>query len=287
MVLKSFLILCALFSGVYQVSVTVPSDMRLEPAVFSPISKPDHVVIVIEENHSSFEIIDNPLAPYINSLRDQGANFTKVFAVDRPSQPNYLDLFSGANQGINDDSCPHTFSTGNLGSNLLKAGYTFMGYSEDLPNIGYTGCLYKKYARKHSPWVNFLNIPSSKNVPFTHFPFKDFNTLPTVSFVIPNLDNDMHDGTISQADNWLKENMDAYVQWAKKNNSLFILTWDEGGRLNNHIPTIFVGGMVKPGVESKKPITHFNMLRTLEDMYGLPYVGKSGGSTYPITGIWK
>jgi hypothetical protein len=262
-------------------STLVPLDQVKAQA----IPRPNHVVIVVEENHSYNEIIGNPSAPYINSLAKQGANFTASFGVEHPSQPNYLDLFSGSNQGVTDDSCPHTFSTANLGSNLLAAGFTFGGYSEDMPSVGYTGCNYNKYYRKHNPWVNFTNIPSSTNMPFTSFP-SNFNNLPTISFVIPNQNNDMHDGSISQADTWLKQHLDSYVQWAKTNNSLLIVTWDEDDHtLNNQIPTIFVGPMVKPG-NYYEQINHFNVLRTLEDMYGLPYVGKSSTAT-PITDIWQ
>src|SRR5206468_8890410 len=61
----------------------------------------------------------------------------------------------------------------------------------------------------------------------------DYSKLPTVTFVIPNVNCDMHDGTITQADNWLKNNLNKYIQWAKTHNSLFILTFDESD-LNNH-----------------------------------------------------
>ena len=74
------------------------------------------------------------------------------------------------------------------------------------------------------------------------------------------------------------------------NNSLFILTFDESytayedPNLYNHIPTLFVGPMVKPGDYSKN-INHFNVLRTLEDMYHLPYAGAAAVAS-PITEIW-
>ena len=70
------------------------------------VPMPDHVVIVMEENHSYSEIIGSPSAPYINSLIPQGALFSQSFAVTHPSQPNYADLFSGSNQGVTDDSSP-------------------------------------------------------------------------------------------------------------------------------------------------------------------------------------
>ena len=248
--------------------------------------KPDHVVIVVEENHSYEKIIGNKSAPFMNSLAEQGAFFTQSYANTHPSQPNYLILFSGADQGVKDDSCGHIFKTDNLASELLKANLTFSGYSEDLPSIGATVCTYRQYGRKHSPWVNFSNVPSKLNMPLSSFPTDDFSKLPTVSFVIPNMDNDMHDGTIQTADNWLKLHIEPYVQWAKAHNSLLILTWDEDdSSKNNHIPTIFVGSMVK-AAHYDQPITHLNVLRTIEDMYNIPYTGKSA-SVQPITGIWS
>src|SRR5215469_9651114 len=98
----------------------------------------DHVVLVMEENHSYNEIIGSGTgAPYINNtLAAGGALFTNSFAIEHPSEPNYLDLFSGSNQGVTDDSCPHTFSTENLGSELAAAGRTFTGFSEGLPSAG-------------------------------------------------------------------------------------------------------------------------------------------------------
>jgi hypothetical protein len=241
-------------------------------------------VIVIEENHSYSEIIGSPDAPYINSLAAQGALFTQSYAITHPSQPNYLDLFSGFNQGVTDDSCPHYFTTDNLGLYVLNASLTFGGYSEDLPSVGSTVCTSGAYARKHAPWVNFTNIPTSTNLPYSYFP-TDYTTLPTVSFVIPNLDDDMHDGTIQQGDSWLQQHLDAYVQWAVTHNSLFIMTFDEDdGSQGNRIATMFVGQMVVPGRYSEL-IYHFNLLRTLEDMYDLPYAGVSG-NYQPVTDVW-
>ena len=110
-------------------------------------------------------------------------------------------------------------------------------------------------------------------------------SLPTVSFVIPNVDHDMHDGSIQQGDTWLQQNLDGYVQWAQTHNSLFILTWDEDDFTNvNQIATIFVGPMTVAGQYSET-INHYNVLRTLEDMYGLPYAGHSAAAS-PITDVW-
>jgi phosphatidylinositol-3-phosphatase len=251
------------------------------------VPKADHVVLVIEENHAYSEIIGKAAAPYINSLAGQGALFSASFAVAHPSEPNYLALFSGSTQGVTDDGCQYSFTNTNLASELIEAGLTFGGYSEDMPSVGYMGCTYRAYARKHSPWVYWqgANVPAAVNMPLTSFPM-DFSTLPTVSMVIPNLNNDMHDGTVKQGDTWLQKHLDGYVQWAASNNSLLIVTWDEDDQsASNRIATIFVGPMVKPGLYAEK-IDHYSVLRTIEEMYGLPYAGKSADAS-AIADVWS
>ncbi|MFC5406196.1 alkaline phosphatase family protein [Cohnella soli] len=254
----------------------LPVDQQAVSAKLPSVSRPtvDHIVIVIEENHSLREISGNKSAPYMNQLMKQGANLVNHFAIEHPSQPNYLDLFSGSNQGVKDDKKTPTFKSDNLAAQLIKRGLTFGGYSEGLPKVGYTGPfdLKTNYARKHNPWVDFANVPSSVNMPFTSFP-KDYAQLPTVSFVIPNMDHDIHDGTIKEADDWLKQHLSGYVEWAQTNNSLFILTWDEDDRSQkNKIPTTFVGPMVKIG-DYKQQSNHFDVLRTIEELYDLPPLG--------------
>ena len=269
-------------------------------ALFFPVNRmfaqtqPAHIVICILENHAYNEIHNNPLAPYINSLLNDTncAVLPQSFGLTHPSQPNYLMLFSGSDQGVVNDNVPSgtPYTTPNLGAALLQHSFTFTGYSETMPYSGYTYATSGKYARKHNPWVNWqgtgLNsIPSSLNQPLTSFP-NNFSTLPTVSFVIPNLDNDMHDGTIATGDTWIQNHLSSYVQWCKTNNSLFILTFDEDDKsANNQILTMFVGQDIQGGIYNQT-ITHYNVLRTLEDLYNLPLAGHSADSSF-IRDIWR
>jgi hypothetical protein len=247
------------------------------------VPRPDHVVIAIMENTGYSAIAGNSGAPYINSLMSTGASFTSSHGVTHPSQPNYLALFSGDTHGVSDDSCPVSFNgVANLGRQLLDAGLTFAAYSEDLPSVGFTGCTSGQYARKHAPWVNFNNVPAADQLPFTSFP-SDFSTLPTVSFVVPNLCNDMHDCSVQTGDTWLQNHIDGYVQWAKTHNSLLILTWDEDDFTSaNQIPTVFVGQMVQPGNYGEN-INHYNVLHTVEGMFGLAALGNTAPA---ITDVW-
>ena len=243
----------------------------LEGRVFlSAVPAPDHVVVVIEENHSFEDVIGSPEMPYVNSLAQQGALFTNAYAMFRPSQPNYLALFSGSNQEVL-DNLPHDFvGVPNLGSQLIAAGKSFVGYAEDLPEVGSTIWTWGKYDRRHNPWVDFDNVPPDSNRPFSDFP-SDYSTLPTVSFVVPNEDHNSHDGPLADADQWLQTNLDGYAQWAKTHNSLLIVTWDEGQVIppfSQRIATIFYGANVQQGAFSAG-ITHYNILRTIEDFYGL------------------
>src|ERR1700747_2206203 len=244
----------------------------------------DHVVVVIEENHSFGDIIGNSAAPNITALASPGANIvnastdpqgntTGSHAVRHPSQPNYLELYSGSNQGTIQDgrpgstdepfSSPPPFTTPNLGAALRNAGFSFATYSQTLPSVGFDGDSSGEYMRKHNPVTNWMNdtnptenqLPSTVNKPFTTF--QDimnspggFANLPTVAFVVPDQTYDMHDGTIQQADDWIQTNIiETYLPWAITHNSLLIVTWDEDGdnTASNQIPTIFAGAKVRPG----------------------------------------
>ncbi|GFG72964.1 acid phosphatase [Mycobacterium botniense] len=252
------------------------------------VPTPAHVVIVVEENRSQSAIIGNKSAPYINALAANGAMMTQSFAETHPSEPNYFALFAGSTLGLKDNSCPvNAGAAPNLASELLAAGYTFIGFAEDLPAVGSLACSSGKYARKHAPWVSFTNVPRGYSVPFSAFPGPaNYASLPTVSFVIPNLDHDMHDGSIAQGDTWLRDNLSAYAQWAKTNNSLLILTWDEDDNTTrNQIPTIFYGANVKTGAYGQ-PISHYTVLSTLEQMYQLPKTGYAAQAP-PLTAIWE
>jgi phosphatidylinositol-3-phosphatase len=245
----------------------------------------DHIVVVVAENQAFDSVIGAPDAPYITSLAEGGAKMTNSYGLTHPSQPNYLALFSGSTQGVGDNSCPHTFSAKNLGQQLIDAGKTFAGYSEGMPSVGYTGCDADRYARKHNPWVNFDNVPTSSNRTFADFP-TDYTKLPTVSFIVPDLCHDMHDCNISDGDAWLKDNIGAYAKWAKTHNSLLLFTFDEDDKQHgNRIPTLFSGAHVKAGTYAEN-VSQYSVLRTLQSLNGLDCLENSC-STEPITDIWN
>jgi phosphatidylinositol-3-phosphatase len=288
--------------------------LAVTSAAAEQLPQPDHIVIVIEENKSFTDIIGSKNAPYLNSLLKRGALLTESYGLHHPSQPNYLVLFSGNDQGICNDECPTDLILApNLAASLRSQQKTFVGFAEDLPT-SLTTCKKGNYARKHCPWLDFANIPAAASLDFSKFPqtAAGFAQLPTVAIVIPNLIHDMHSATVfgakkiprevSNGDQWLEDHADAYAQWATTHNSLLIVTWDEdrsrykypascAERIDtapphNHIPTILVGQMVKPGSTVATTYMHYDLLRTIEDMYGLTPIGASVNAQ-AISGIWQ
>jgi hypothetical protein len=233
----------------------------------------DHLVVVMEENHGYGEIIGSSQAPYINSLASQGALFTQSFAISHPSLPNYLAIYAGSTFGVADDN-QRSEPDPTLYTELQAANLGFAGYVETPQSNG---------DYDHNPWESF---PEGFSVEqdFSQFP-ADFSQLPPVSFVIPNVDDDMHNGTILQGDQWLQAHIDAYATWAASHNSLLIVTWDEDdGGNSNQVATIFSGAHVKPGQYSEQ-VDHYRVLRTVEDLFGVPALNNSAATTR-ITDIW-
>ena len=95
----------------------------------------------------------------------------------------------------------------------------------------------------------------------------------------------MHDGTIAQGDTWLQNNMSGYINWAQTHNSVFVVTWDEDDYTEaNQIPTVITGQRVAAGSYPEQ-VNHYNLLRTIEDGYGLPGIGAAATAT-PLLDIW-
>jgi acid phosphatase len=265
-------------------STTTAGTSKPDGAAPRAVPAFDHIVVVVEENHAATQILGNAAAPYLNELARTGVTLTASFAIRHPSEPNYLALFSGSTQGRTDDSCPHTYPGDNLGAQLRMHDESFVGYADGLPAPGFAGCSAGGYARKHAPWTDFSNLPGTVSQPFTAFP-SDYAQLPRVAFVIPDLDHDMHDGTIGQADSWLRDNLGGYVTWARSHNSLLIVTWDEDDdTARNQIPGVLAGAHLRPGRYTQR-VDHYRMLRTIEAACDLPPLG-AAAQRQPITGIW-
>ena len=284
------LLLVGAFVGCNSASASAPTQPIAQNPQNAAAITTKYVQLVIFENESYDDVLGSPQAPYITGLSKTWANMTQSFAITHPSEPNYLALFSGSTQGVTSDQCPVSFGVQSLGSELLKAGISFTGYAESMPYNGFTGCMAVPdslpsgwlYMRKHVPWPDFTKIPGSVSIVYPG-PLKKPPS--PFTWITPNMCNDMHDCPISTGDKWAKKNLPKLIAWDQANNGVLILTFDENdGSPGNQIPTILIGN-VNPGQYSQT-INHYSVLRTIEDIFGLTHLGKSGSAT-PIKGVVK
>lgn len=234
------------------------------------MTHPDHIIFCFFENRGYLEAITtSPETPFIFSVRKQGVLFTNMHALGHPSYPEYIRFFAATPNGISSDNCLSTtnWTIPNLYTQLASVGKTFAWYSEDLPAMGSKVCSSGYYREKHNPVTLFSNVPDSANKRFADFP-TDYNQLENVVCISPNMMHNMHDGTIRQADDWLRE-LSPLIDWCKTNNSIFVIYYDENdGAAGNAVPVIAVGEHVSVNCEVASHYDHYNWTRTLCTMFG-------------------
>lgn len=264
------------------------------------VPQSQHVVLVVEENHSYSKIIGNSSMPYLNGLAKKYGLAVNYYANTHPSIGNYLEITTG--QIItNSDGYSGTVSANNMVRGMLTAGVSWKAYTENLPSTGYVGGDKYPYVKHHNPFAYFTDVVNSsaeKNniVPFTQFA-KDLanGALPRFSYIVPNMHHDMHDCpttsgcTDSQkaaaADNWLKSNIAPLLADAEfQNDGLLIITWDEGNSSDTthgggKVATVVVGPKVKPGYQSTNFYQHQSLLKTMLSALGASsYVPSPAGN---------
>lgn len=228
---------------------------------------PDHVFVVWEENKGYTQIIGSTSAPFINSLVSKGTLFTNAYALYHPSYPNYITWFSGSNQGRTNNECISgaPFNKANLYTALKAAGKSFVWYSEGLPAAGSEICSSGEYREKHNPTTVFSNVPGSASQPLTAMNLTDtatFRNLPNVCVITPNMINNMHDGSVKQGDDWLKAKFSRLIDWCMRNNSVFVVYYDEdNGAQDNRIPVLAVGQNIKAGYKETAKYNHYSFTK--------------------------
>jgi phosphatidylinositol-3-phosphatase len=251
---------------------------------------PNHVIFLWLENKDFDSIIGNSNAPYINSLIKKGTLFTNSHAISHPSYPNYVAFFSGDQNGVLDDACINadTLSAPNLYTTLKTVNKTFAWYSEDLPATGSKVCFSDYYFAKHNPTSIFSNVPRRANKRFADLP-ANYNKLENVLCISPNIVNDMHSGSVSRGDDWIKTHLSSLVDWCNTHNSIFVIYFDESGvNPDNKIPVIAVGEPVKVGFKSANSYDHYSWTKTVGAMFSAPDAWTNNLSAATVvTGCWK
>ena len=230
-----------------------------------------HVILVVEENHSYSQVIGNSSMPYLNGLASQFGLATQYFADTHPSIGNYLMLTTGQIE-TTDDAFSGTISDDNVVRELVKANKTWHSYAENLPNVGYVGGDVYPYLRHHNPMTYLSDVigtsQASNVVPFSQFSADvSAGSLPDFSFVVPNALNDAHDGTLAQADQWLKTNIDPLIKSSVfQQGGVLVIVFDESDMSDvahggGHVAMVVVGPKVKKAFQSTTLYQHQSTLR--------------------------
>jgi hypothetical protein len=239
----------------------------------------EHVVWVVMENKAASQIIGSSSAPYINSLAARCASATNFFAETHPSLPNYLAMTSGGTQGVTDDAAPSAHPIG-AESIFSQLGGGWRSLQESMPsNCAKTSS--GQYAVKHNPAAYYTNLGATcaqQDVPLTNPP--DMSA--RFTFVTPNMCSDMHDCNVGQGDTWLATWMPRFLNSPeyRSGKTAIFLTFDEDDMsANNHIATLVISPSTPAGMTDGAQYNHYSMLRSTEEMLGLPALG--GGVMAP------
>jgi hypothetical protein len=257
----------------------------------NPIPSFEHVIVIVFENKEAASVLGNPAAPTYNSYARRYANLTRYYAVTHPSLPNYIALVSGSTRGITSNCTRCSVNAPSLADTLEAAGKTWKAYAEGLPSRGFLGAAAGRYAKKHNPFAYFRSITRNAARRARIVPLRELGSdlragLPDFAFVVPDLCNSMHDCSVAVGDSWLRRTVTPLLHLS---NSVVFVLFDEGAtnvRGGGHTAALAVGTAVRRGVHYGALTGHFGVLRTIEDAWGLPRLGRSAKAR-PISGIWK
>jgi hypothetical protein len=221
-------------------SITVQASAPPPPTV----PQSHHVVLVMEENQSYSTVVGaTTIWTNLNALIARGALPTNYYADSHPSIGNYFMLTTGQLL-TTDDNSTQVFDVDNIARRMLAAGVTFRVYAEGIAQ-GYTGGNTGLYLIRHNPFAMLSDVASNQQVANdVIWPFSQFatdlanNALPDFSYIVPDVDDDAHDGTPQQADTWLQANivapLSASSAFQSGGDGLLIVDFDEAARYRHH-----------------------------------------------------
>jgi phosphatidylinositol-3-phosphatase len=252
-----------------------------------------HVFIIMMENEAIDLILGNPKAPYINSLAQQYGVAANYYGITHPSLPNYIAAISGDTQGISRNCNDCFVDAPNIVDQLEGAGKTWKAYMESMPSPCFVGdSADQLYRQKHNPFIYFDNIRNNparcdRIVPFTQFAADlQANALPDYVWITPNMCNSMHDCSLETGDTWLQTWISQIIAApAWQQNGILFLTFDESNSSDDsgcceyaaggHILTMVISPQAKPAYQSQIAYDHYSLLRTIEQSWNMPLLGKA------------
>jgi hypothetical protein len=278
------------------------TPLALPPSHELPRSSSSHVVVLVMENRAYEDVTGSSDSTYYRNLAHRYAAPKHMYGVRHPSLPNYLAMIGGDTFGVTDDCTSCHVKARSLPDQLEAAGHSWKAYMEGMPKACFKGAEHGNYAKKHDPFMYFDAIRNDRKRCSRVVPYKQLGKdlrkgrLPDFAFITPDLCNDTHDCPVRSGDKYLSRTVPALLRELGPRGILFV-TWDEGtdssgccgDAAGGHIPTVVAGPDVKKGATaSGESYTHYSVLRTVEEAFGLPLLRHAGDpTTRPMEKVLK
>lgn len=312
-------------AGVTAAGPAVAAPRPLTSPVCGIVSAPPtykHVIWILEENTSYGSIVGSSQAPYINSVIKACGVASNYHNISHNSLDNYIGLTNGYSlsqlQPYLNDCTPGTGCRVTSGSNLFAEVASKGGWKAYDESMG-TACNRVdsgNYYVKHNPAVYYsdlnttckardLSLGSVTTSPLLNA-FSSETTAPAFTFVTPNICHDMH-GALNcflnletAGDTWLRTWLPKITATPvyKSNDTAIVVVWDEGafGTTGEdcasntsdescHVAAVVVAPSVRPRTVVSTLLNHYSLLKTTEDLLGVPELGLAGTATSMAPGF--
>ncbi len=272
-----------------------------------------HVWVIAEENHSLEQVVGNSKMPYYNKLIHEYGLATQFYANQHSSLPALMWFVAGAAVTGNNNTTSCTHDNDNVVRELLKQGYTWRSYQQNLPSAGYQG-LYggtnDDYYRRHNPLIDFTDVcpgtgQEKNSVPYSQMK-KDFaeGNMVNYAYITPDVDEDAHNGTLEAADQWLQDNLPAILarpEFGPGGDGILFIVWDEGDLVKEdnrcsstvdkgcggRTATLVIGPQVKAGYKSSIHYHNQSVLKTVCVAMGLSPCPGAAQDAAPMADFFK
>jgi phosphatidylinositol-3-phosphatase len=218
------------------------------------------VLVIIEENHTASAVQSG--MPYLVSLGNRYGHTTNDVAAAHPSLPNYLAISGGSTFGVSNNSPPSSHPI--AGTSVFGTGGR--SYEQTMKSNCQTS-MSGAYAVKHNPQPYYTGETAncaSNNKLLTALPRDLVTGLASVSLMTPDLNNDAHDGTLAQADTFLKTWVPKIMAGAdyRAGRLTIVVTFDEGVGSSQTVYTAVINPTLHGRTVTTR-LTHYSLARWL------------------------
>ena len=265
------------------------------PAVSSPATQAaaaaggvSKILVIMEENHGTAEVFPSGM-PYLWRLARRYGYASDWSAITHPSLPNYLAIFSGSAFNDPPDCGPGpgcAYPAPSVFGQALALGKTARSYEESMP-VPCDRSDSGTYAVRHNPWAYIPgetaacrsgDVPAGTPSGGALVSAVRAGTLPNVGLITPNLINDAHDGTLAQADAWLREWVPVIMSgqdWRHGRLAIAIV-FDEGDP-GLQVPFVLIAPGLS-GAVTRQSFDHYALTRLIDQVIGAPPLRQAAGA---------